>query len=185
MQFAPINHDGSVNVEEFEKLLDENVSLVSIMHVSNETGAVNDIQKLVKLTRKHAPKAIFHSDGVQAFGKIKVNLRVLDVDLYTISAHKIHGPKGIGALFVKKPKPDGVGLTSAGAYHITPNGKASSSWRKTADGLEWDILIPPNSTGTIELPCKDASKATIDGRRPSSLSISGVGSGKHKIKISN
>lgn len=71
VQFAPINHDGSVNVEEFEKLLDENVSLVSIMHVSNETGAVNDIQKLVKLTRKHAPKAIFHSDGVQAFGKLK------------------------------------------------------------------------------------------------------------------
>lgn len=83
------------------------------------------------------------------------------------------------------PKLDGVGLTSASAYHITPNGKASSSWRKTADGLEWDILIPPNSTGTIELPCKDPSKATVDGRRPSSLSISGVGSGKHKIKISN
>ncbi len=103
--FAPINHDGSINVEEFEKLLDENVSLVSIMHVSNETGAVNDIAKLVKLTRKFAPKAIFHSDGVQAFGKIKVNLRALGVDLYTISAHKIHGPKGIGALFVKKGTP--------------------------------------------------------------------------------
>jgi len=102
VRFAPINKDGSINVEEFEKLLDENVSLVSIMHVSNETGAVNDIAKLVRLTRKHCPKAVFHSDGVQAFGKIKVNLRALDVDLYTISAHKIHGPKGIGALFVKK-----------------------------------------------------------------------------------
>lgn len=102
VKFAPITKDGSINVEEFEKLLDESVSLVSIMHVSNETGAVNDIAKLVRLTRKHCPKAVFHSDGVQAFGKIKVNLRALDVDLYTISAHKIHGPKGIGALFVKK-----------------------------------------------------------------------------------
>lgn len=102
VQYAPINPDGSVNVEEFEKLLSENVSLVSIMHVSNETGAINDIARLVRLTRKYAPKAIFHSDGVQAFGKIKVNLRALDVDLYTISAHKIHGPKGIGGLFVKK-----------------------------------------------------------------------------------
>lgn len=102
VQYAPINPDGSVNVEEFEKLLNENVSLVSIMHVSNETGAINDIARLVRLTRKYAPKAIFHSDGVQAFGKIKVNLRALDVDLYTISAHKIHGPKGIGGLFVKK-----------------------------------------------------------------------------------
>lgn len=102
VQYAPINPDGSVNVEEFEKLLNENVSLVSIMHVSNETGAINDIARLVRLTRKYAPKAIFHSDGVQAFGKIKVNLRALDVDLYTISAHKIHGPTGIGGLFVKK-----------------------------------------------------------------------------------
>lgn len=102
VQYAPINPDGSVNVEEFEKLLNENVSLVSIMHVSNETGAINDIARLVRLTRKYAPKAIFHSDGVQAFGKIKVNLRALDVDLYTISAHKIHGPKGMGGLFVKK-----------------------------------------------------------------------------------
>lgn len=100
--FAPINTDGSINVAEFKALLDETVSLVSIMHVSNETGAVNDIEKLVRLTRKLAPNAVFHSDGVQAFEKIKVNLRALDVDLYTISAHKIHGPKGIGALFVKK-----------------------------------------------------------------------------------
>ena len=103
--FAPINTDGSINVEEFKNLLDESVSLVSIMHVSNETGAVNDIVRLVKLTRKLAPNAVFHSDGVQAFGKIKVNLRALDVDLYTISAHKIHGPKGIGALYVKKGAP--------------------------------------------------------------------------------
>ncbi len=103
--FAPINSDGSINVEEFEKLLNDNVSLVSVMHVSNETGAVNDIAKLVKLTKRHSPKAVFHSDGVQAFGKIKVNLRALDVDLYTISAHKIHGPKGIGGLFVKRGSP--------------------------------------------------------------------------------
>lgn len=99
--FAPIKTDGSIDVDEFKKLLNENVSLVSIMHVSNETGAINDIARLVKITKKVAPNAIFHSDGVQAFGKIKVNLRALDVDLYSISSHKIHGPKGIGGLFVK------------------------------------------------------------------------------------
>lgn len=103
--FAPIKTDGSVDVDEFKRLLNDNVSLVSIMHVSNETGAINDIARLVKLTRKFAPNAVFHSDGVQAFGKIKVNLRALDVDLYSISAHKIHGPKGIGGLFVKKGTP--------------------------------------------------------------------------------
>ena len=100
--FAPINPDGSVNVEEFAKLVTPDVSFVSIMHVSNETGAINDIARMVKIVKAKAPKAIFHSDGVQAFGKTKVNLRALGVDLYTISAHKIHGLKGIGALFVKK-----------------------------------------------------------------------------------
>ncbi len=100
--FAPINADGSINVEEFEKLVTKDVSFVSIMHVSNETGAINDVGKLVKIVKSKAPKAIFHSDGVQAFGKIKVNLRALGVDLYSISAHKIHGLKGIGALYVKK-----------------------------------------------------------------------------------
>ncbi|MBO4554747.1 MAG: cysteine desulfurase [Clostridia bacterium] len=100
--FAPINKDGSVNFEEFKALLNENVYFVSIMHVSNETGAVNDIAKFVKATRKLAPNAVFHSDGVQAFEKVNVNLRALDVDLYSVSAHKIHGPKGIGGLYVKK-----------------------------------------------------------------------------------
>lgn len=103
--YAPINADGSVNVEEFKNFLTPNVALVSIMHVSNETGAINDVARLCKLTKKIAPNAVFHSDGVQAFGKIKVNLRALGVDLYTISAHKIHGPKGIGALYVKKGTP--------------------------------------------------------------------------------
>lgn len=103
--YAPINADGSVNVEEFKNLLTPNVALVSIMHVSNETGAINDVARLCKLTKKVAPNAVFHSDGVQAFGKIKVNIRALGVDLYTISAHKIHGPKGIGALYVKKGTP--------------------------------------------------------------------------------
>lgn len=103
--YAPINADGRVNVEEFKDLLTPNVALVSIMHVSNETGAINDVARLCKLTKKVAPNAVFHSDGVQAFGKIKVNLRALGVDLYTISAHKIHGPKGIGALYVKKGTP--------------------------------------------------------------------------------
>lgn len=102
VQFAPVNKDGSVNFEEFKKLLNEDVSFVSIMHVSNETGAINDIAKFVKATRRLAPNAVFHSDGVQAFEKVKVNLRSLDVDLYSVSAHKIHGPKGIGGLFVKK-----------------------------------------------------------------------------------
>lgn len=103
--FAPIKPDGGVDEEKFASLLTPDVSLVSVMHVSNETGAVNDIANLCSLTKRIAPKAVFHSDGVQAFGKIKFNLRASGVDLYTLSGHKIHGPKGIGALFVAKGAP--------------------------------------------------------------------------------
>ena len=103
--FAPIKSDGGVDEEKFAALLTPDVSIVSVMHVSNETGAVNDIAKLSAMTRRAAPKAVFHSDGVQAFGKIKVNLRSLGADLYTVSGHKIHGPKGIGALYVAKGAP--------------------------------------------------------------------------------
>lgn len=102
---APIKSDGGVDEEKFAALLTPDVSLVSVMHVSNETGAVNDIAKLSAMTKRAAPKAVFHSDGVQAFGKIKVNLRSLGADLYTVSGHKIHGPKGIGALYVAKGTP--------------------------------------------------------------------------------
>lgn len=98
--FAPIKPDGGVDEEAFSKLLTPNTSLVSVMHVSNETGAVNDIAKFVRMTKRVSPKALFHSDGVQAFGKIKVDLRALGADMYSLSGHKIHAPKGIGALYV-------------------------------------------------------------------------------------
>ena len=103
--FAPIKPDGGVDEEKFAELLTPDVSLVSVMHVSNETGALNDIAKLVRMTKKASPKAVFHSDGVQAFGKVKVDLRALGVDLYTVSGHKIGAPKGIGALYVAKGAP--------------------------------------------------------------------------------
>ncbi|MDD4840001.1 MAG: cysteine desulfurase family protein [Clostridia bacterium] len=102
VQFVSITKSGAVDIESLKSLLNENVALVSIMHISNETGAINDLQKISKLIRANSPKAIIHSDGVQAFGKIDINLRALGVDLYTISGHKIHAPKGVGALFIKK-----------------------------------------------------------------------------------
>lgn len=102
VQFAPLNPDGSLNIDEFKKLLNKDVCFVSIMHVNNETGAVNDIQKIVKLTKAVAPNAIVHSDGVQAVMKVKVNLINLGVDMYSVSAHKVHAPRGVGGLYIKK-----------------------------------------------------------------------------------
>lgn len=100
--YAPCDKYGKTLLNQLEQLLDSEVVLVSIMHVCNETGAINDLNAISKLIRKHSPKAIFHSDGVQAFGKINFCLANLEVDLYSISAHKINGCKGLGALWKAK-----------------------------------------------------------------------------------
>ena len=99
---APVDEYGKVIVEEFEKLLTPTVTFVSIIHVNNETGAINDIARLSKLTKAKCPRALFHSDGVQATGKLEINLRGMGVDLYSMSAHKIGAPKGVGALYIAK-----------------------------------------------------------------------------------
>lgn len=100
---VPLTPRGMIDVGAFERTIDENTSLVSVMHCSNETGSVNPLADLVRVVRNKAPHALFHSDGVQAFGKLDTDILYLDVDLYSISAHKIGGPKGIGALFAKRP----------------------------------------------------------------------------------
>lgn len=97
----PLEESGKVDFNEFKKLMNEDVVLVSIMHVSNDVGAINDIKMLCKFAKMVNKNVIFHSDGVQAFGKIKVNLFDLGVDLYSISAHKVYAPRGIAGLWIK------------------------------------------------------------------------------------
>lgn len=101
VRYAPLNIDGSVNVEELLKLVDEKTSFVSVVHVNNETGAINDINAIASQIKKKNPNVVFHSDGVQAFCKIPYILAE-SIDLYSVSAHKIGGLKGTGALIKKK-----------------------------------------------------------------------------------
>jgi len=102
IDFVNVTSNGDIDLDDFKNKLDGSVNFVSIMHVNNETGAINPIKDLVQLSKKANKNIIFHCDGVQAFGKIDVDLEDLGVDLYTISSHKIYGPKGIGALYIKK-----------------------------------------------------------------------------------
>jgi len=101
--FCDLNKDGSVNVQTLLETIknEKDVSFVSIVHVNNETGAINDINYIAKKIKEINPAIIFHSDGVQAYGKLNYRLSS-DVDLYSVSAHKINGIKGVGALFKKK-----------------------------------------------------------------------------------
>lgn len=101
VHFVPLNKGGEIDYEALEKLLTPKIRVVSVMFVNNVTGVINDIKRISQIVRQNAPSAILHVDGVQAFCKLKFSLDELDVDLFSLSAHKFHGPKGAGALYVK------------------------------------------------------------------------------------
>lgn len=101
VRIAPLNPDGRVNTEKLLSLVDDKTSLVSVIHVNNETGAINDISAISSAVKNINSSVIFHADGVQAFGKLPFRL-TKDIDLYSVSAHKIGAVKGTGALFKRK-----------------------------------------------------------------------------------
>lgn len=99
---------GRVSKEDLYEAIDEKTVLVSMMYVNNEVGAIEPVEEIRKAVRFKNSPALIHVDAVQAFGKLPINVRTLGADLVTVSSHKIHGPKGVGAIYIR----DGVKLQS-------------------------------------------------------------------------
>ncbi len=101
-ELIPVSGDGIIDLAALGSMLDEQTALVSIMHVNNETGAIQPLSAAGELIRALAPQALFHIDAVQSFGRLPLNLAAWQADTLSLSGHKIHAPKGIGLLWLKK-----------------------------------------------------------------------------------
>ena len=98
--YIPVDNSGLVNSKDIEKSITPETCLVSIMFANNEIGTIQPIQEISKIC--HDKQIVFHTDAVQAVGKIKIDVKELGIDMLSISSHKINGPKGVGALYIKK-----------------------------------------------------------------------------------
>lgn len=102
IEYINIDKNGHVDIEDLKSKIRKDTILVSIMHVNNEIGSINDIENIGREIKSLNREIIFHVDAIQSFGKIDINVKKMCIDLLSTSSHKIHGPKGVGFLYVNK-----------------------------------------------------------------------------------
>jgi len=100
VHYLPVDRYGLVDLNYLESVISDKTALVSVMLANNEIGTIQPLEEIIRIARRFGVPV--HTDAVQAFGKMEVNVRKLEVDLLTVSSHKIYGPKGVGALYIRK-----------------------------------------------------------------------------------
>jgi len=101
--YIDVDEDGIINLDQLKSSIKPYTKLISIMHANNEIGTIQPIKEIGEIAKEH--KILFHTDAVQSLTKVKIDVKDMNVDLISFSAHKIHGPKGVGALYIKKKTP--------------------------------------------------------------------------------
>lgn len=165
--FLPVDEAGVIDMESYKKALEKKPLLVSIMTANNEIGTIQDIKTLCAMA--HEVGALFHTDAVQAVGKIPVDFKDWDVDYATLSAHKIYGPKGVGALYVKTRCPIEPlirgGHQEHGVRAGTYNGPAIAAFGLAAELAGKELDCYASRTGKLRQRLKEGLLKAIPGIR--------------------
>lgn len=158
--YLKVDKKGFIDMQELESSINEKTFLVTIMHANNEIGTIQDIEKIGKICNEKG--VLFHSDAAQSFTKAKIDVKKANIDLLSINAHKIHGPKGIGALFVRKgtqlskilhggPQENNLRAGTENVAGIVGFGKAVSMIKR-ADIERMTLLRDRMIKGLLEIP---------------------------------
>ena len=165
--YLPVDDAGIVDMESYKKALEKKPLLVSIMTANNEIGTIQDIKTLCSMA--HEAGALFHTDAVQAAGKIPVDFKDWGVDYATLSAHKIYGPKGVGALYIKERAPIEAlirgGHQEHGLRAGTYNGPAIAAFGYAAELAGKELAEYAAFTGKLRQQLKDGLLKAVPGIR--------------------
>ncbi len=165
--YLPVDDAGIVDVESYKKALEKKPLLVSIMTANNEIGTIQDIKTLCSMA--HEVGSLFHTDAVQAAGKIPVDFKDWGVDYATLSAHKIYGPKGVGALYIKERAPIEAlirgGHQEHGLRAGTYNGPAIAAFGYAAELAGKELAEYAAFTGKLRQQLKDGLLKAVPGIR--------------------